>query len=275
MLTSHELPNQLLKLNEELNDFDFVLSHLYSKNCDYKYYYKYLKISNPNRLCILDNSAYELSVSGEAFNETEFLENIIDLNPDYYLVPDILMDKNETINRSINFISKYGNYIKEKTSSKPLFVPQGRSFKEFLECLDFFVVNLLDKNDNLVAIPFHNDFFLDFGRVNFGLNNIDDQYAMGRVVVMKYLNENYNLKYHLLGCHSVCEITYQSLINNIISIDTGLPVKKGIIGQGIYDDGKPDIIIDDFIDKEILESEKRLIISNINKFKLDAECISL
>ena len=58
MITNSELPNTLLHLNMELNDYDFVLYHLLKSNEKYKQWAYNQRKNHPNRMMILDNSAY-------------------------------------------------------------------------------------------------------------------------------------------------------------------------------------------------------------------------
>ena len=59
MLINSELPLTMLKENATLNEYDFVLFHLYQQHPEYRDYYKEMRRSNPKRLMIFDNSTYE------------------------------------------------------------------------------------------------------------------------------------------------------------------------------------------------------------------------
>ena len=64
--TNSELPITLLNShNETLNDFDFVLLHLYVSDPGYRKYFDQMREQHPERMMIFDNSAYEFFVKGE------------------------------------------------------------------------------------------------------------------------------------------------------------------------------------------------------------------
>ena len=114
----------------ELNDYDFVLFHLLRDNKEYRDYYFNMKRNYPERLMILDNSAYEFFVKGEELDLDEFVKWINWLMPDYYILPDYLMDREKTINSITEFMSKY-----KIECSKPLAVAQGNNSDDLLSCL--------------------------------------------------------------------------------------------------------------------------------------------
>ena len=56
MKINSELPMCLLSQNNGINEYDFVLFHLYISNKDYRNYYRNQRVLFPGRLMILDNS---------------------------------------------------------------------------------------------------------------------------------------------------------------------------------------------------------------------------
>jgi hypothetical protein len=51
-------------------------------------------------------------------------------------------------------------------------------------------------------------------------------------------------------------------------MDTGYPVKLGITECNMFEEKcKPNVIIDEFLDKKLTENQINTIISNIQKFK--------
>ena len=118
MLSNSELPLCMIKDNDRINDYDFILYHLCLKYPFYKEFFK----RKSTRLSILDNSAYEFFIKKETFDEDAFISIVEELNPSYYIVPDVLMDKTSTVE----------NYDRWKTKSifvdsKPMLIPQGRT----------------------------------------------------------------------------------------------------------------------------------------------------
>jgi hypothetical protein len=285
MKINSELPLTMLDMNMELNEYDFVLFHLYKQYPKYREYYKRMRHENPGRLMIFDNSAYEFYVKGETLDLAEYADAIIDLRPDLFILPDVLMDKDKTIDKTFKFLSQY--YFSDIIHSfafsahyipKPLAVAQGNTADELFDCL------MLYYNERLkyVAIPFHNSFYKqcpDNNAMEMFVNNMADdgghvwgtddmRYAAGRVRFVKQaellLKKFHHV--HLLGSH--CPMEKKLYGNYIKTIDTGYPVKCGIAGYELEEEPtKPDIIIDDFMTKRLSQKTKDLIIRNVNKFR--------
>ena len=272
MKFNSELPKCMFDQNIHLNDYDFVLFHLYLKDESYRNYYKELRKNHRNRVMILDNSAYEFFVSGEVLDLVKFSEAIHELVPDYYILPDVLMDKNATIEKTKEFLYKYG------VPSNPMAVVQGNSESEMLECIWIYKAMGIDS----IAIPFHNSFFKSIIPSTDILNqfiskyhyiNDDLKYAMGRIEFIKNNIENIIDMFgyvHILGSHCPYEAKwYESY--EIDSMDTGYPVKLGVAGVEYgMEKNKPNIIIDEFFDHELSNDTMELIIRNINTMKSDA-----
>ena len=129
-----------------------------------------------------------------------------------------------------------------------------------------------------IAIPFHNKFFIDMGECantnysdvfieTYKKINLDHKYALGRIQFVKNnIDLLRNFKHvHLLGSHCPLEKIFY---DDIDTMDTGYPVKCGISGYKLFKEPqKPDIIIDEFMDKELSDMTKTLIIDNINIFR--------
>lgn len=269
MLINSELPLCMLRDNENLNDYDFVLFHLYKNNKRYREYFNSLRNSNPDRLMILDNSAYEFFINNEEFNEDDFYNTILELKPDMYILPDALMDKNETIKRTEQFLKKYNIPF-----SEPIAVLQGTSVAEMLDCM--YLYNYIGVTN--IAIPFHNNFFKELGEhcnmdihfdflENYKVITDDIKYAMGRVQFMRHYGAYFEkFKHvHLLGSHCPLEKIYYK---DYHTMDTGYPVKCGYVGYELFKEShKPNIIIDEFLDKMLPEDTMELITKNVLKFK--------
>lgn len=289
--TNCELPNSMLQMNCNLNDYDFVLYHLYATNATYREYYKALRKYRPGRLMILDNSAYEFYVKGESIDEQGYRTVIEELQPDIYLLPDVLMHKDATLEASLNFaketkLSSHSAWL----GPMPMGVLQGNSVADFEECLHEYRLNDI----KCIAVPFHNDFFKKLAYEDEHLRNewrlnvselcsmhhklmtTDDDYAIGRVVFMRELkrlfDENSGYEYHtdyihMLGSHNPYEKHFIEPLQIVNSMDTGYPVKCGIAGYELgKEPGKPDIIIDEFLDEPLTKDAKKLIAMNIKKF---------
>ena len=166
-----ELPLGMLKShNTKLNDMDFVLFHLFQHYPDsYGKYYLDLSKSknNSDRIMILDNSAYEFYIKGEELDWDAYINTIYKLKPDYFILPDTLMNYQKTIEETTSFLTiDYANEIKElkeKYNIQPMAVLQGNSTLDFLNC----IMSYADLGIKSIAIPFHNSFLADdYGKVS-------------------------------------------------------------------------------------------------------------
>lgn len=292
-----ELPVKMLDRNLMVNDYDFVLFHLLETNVDYNRYFVNLRATRPDRKMILDNSAYEYYVNGQTLDWQRYVNVIRYLNPDYYILPDTLMDKTKTLSDVWEFTNKYGKILDHFDSfTQPIAVLQGNSIDDLVEC-----ARAYQKTDIVnIAIPFHNSFFRELGkdettyaglvphdriiqsfasRYNYTSEDqfTDDMwYAIGRIKFMRIF-ENYGdlynrFKYiHMLGSHCPYEVCYYCNNDKIKSMDTGYPVKCAMEGYKLFEEPhKPNIIIDDFINKSLDISEYDLIMANMCRFKKTA-----
>lgn len=282
MLTNCELPNCMLDRNIVLNDYDFVLYHLYLNNPTYREYYQRMRQEHPERMMILDNSAYEFSVNGQKLDMDAFVGCIKELKPDYYILPDVLGDFQATIDGVTEFIEKYHDifraiYMKPVNAGlpiQPLAVIQGNSYDELSTCLEYY----FNLGIGYVGIPFHLPFYKElmipddvrdvFKRYYPDTYTSDDiRYAMGRV---KWVLDNKDYlrcfsKVHFLGSHCPLEKFFYS---DYKSMDTGYLVKLGIEGITLFQEKeKPNIILDHFIDKPLDTNIKDIIETNIKLFK--------
>ena len=168
-----ELPLGMLKThNTKLNDMDFVLFHLFQHYPDsYGKYYLDLRKSKNNsdnrRIMILDNSAYEFYIKGEELDWDAYINTIYKLKPDYFILPDTLMNYQKTMEETTSFLTiDYANEIKElkeKYNIQPMAVLQGNSTLDFLNC----IMSYADLGIKSIAIPFHNSFLADdYGKVS-------------------------------------------------------------------------------------------------------------
>ena len=226
-----EYPIRYLNLDAS-TDYDFVLHHLLD-NPAYRNWYKASR-----RMKILDNSAYEYFIRGEELDVEHFIKCIEDLQPDYYLLPDVLMDKEKTI-----------QMVKDwPGTSVGIGVPvlQGNSIEDFRECLSLYK----SLGYNYIAIPFHNRFLWETadsvmtGTPDDGTASYEDlRYAVGRRILLEELSKDLEgLSVHLLGTHHPIEFT--ELPRFVKTIDTAYAVKQGVVGRGLYDQ-KAHVLIDD------------------------------
>lgn len=280
MITNCELPLCMINESNQLNDFDLVLFHLLTSNATYRQWAYDQRRVHPDRIMILDNSAYEFFIKGETLNIDAYIEYIYDLQPDYFILPDVLQDREKTMNSVNEFLIKYSfDQVEFKYAiPKAMGVIQGDSDEELIKCMSDYKQLGIDN----ICIPFHLPMFKDHEYhddvtirfqdwyenhdSNFAMS-FDMDYAIGRVqFVQKYRKELSNFNYvHFLGSHCPFEKIYYADYN---SMDTGYPVKLGIEGIELFHEQvKPNIIIDDFFEKKLSEETKNMIRKNILTFK--------
>lgn len=268
-------------MNEKLNEYDFVLYHLYKHSDEYAGYYQCLRKLKPNRLMILDNSAYEFFVSGEKLDLYDYVYTIDMLEPDLFILPDTLMDSKKTREGSLDLWNRLHNdnwnSQLEKYKRRAMGVIQGNSEEELLGMMQFYK-QLGVRN---VAIPFHLSFYKEYGgsfykeilrEMTSSCNDqmIEDaRYAAGRIEFVRkwghLLKPNFG-HVHLLGSHNPIEKIYHSSV--IDTFDTGYPVKCAMEGYELgAEPHKPDSIIDDFMHHELDEETKTLLINNVDLFR--------
>ena len=270
--TNCELPKDLIDKNIELNSMDLVLFNLYDSYEWYREYYKNLRKTHPERVMILDNSEYEYFIKGIELDLDRYCEVINELNPDYYILPDVLMDREGTMKKIDEFNRVHKDSI--KVQSIPMGVIQGNSSIDFSLCAQ----EMYEMGIKNIAIPFHNSFFKEMDVIdsikNYFKGNYQDRceddikYSMGRVAwIMGCARMLKQFDYiHVLGSHCPIEKFFYNYIVN--SMDTGYPVKCGIAGYELLKEShKPNIIIDDFLEDELDGSKKSLIVNNIEVFK--------
>lgn len=274
MLINCELPISMLQMNDELNDFDFILLHLMLSDPGYRDYYM-SRVGN-GRATILDCSAYEFYVKGQDVPLGEYRDVIEKLHPTAYILPDKLMDKERTIVQSIPFAESM-----KYNASLPIGVLQGNSVDDFVQC----AMRYYSAHIRCVAIPFHNTFFkgIDLPSAFDAFTRLsqyydtdtkammveDIQYAAGRYSTVQSIRcvlRQFDYV-HLLGSH--CPFEKALYTDGLIkSMDTGYPVKCGIAGYTLgKEPGKPNIILDDFLNDDLTDNQVKRIRNNIIKFK--------
>lgn len=231
-----EYPIGYLNLDAS-TDYDFILHHLLD-NPAYRNWYKGSPRTRgalpggSTRMKILDNSAYEYFIRGEELDVEHFIKCIEDLQPDYYLLPDVLMDKEKTLEMVKDWPGT--------TVGTPIPVLQGNSIEDFRECLSLYK----SLGYNYIAIPFHNRFLWELGGNPIMTDAPDDlRYAVGRRILLSKLSKDLEgFSVHLLGTHHPIEFT--ELPRFVKTIDTAYAVKQGVSGRGLYDQ-KAHVLIDD------------------------------
>lgn len=127
--------NPIHYLELQNSDYHLALTHLVLKYPKYAQFYK--ECREKGDFVILDNSLIEL---GEAVEIDKVLEAAEIINPNEIVLPDVFLNKNETINTVIKtlfeLVSKKGTISKYKLQV----VCHGKNDKEWKECWDTFSV---------------------------------------------------------------------------------------------------------------------------------------
>lgn len=207
-----EIPFQYLKSCALETDFDFVLAHLILEKDEvtkeYRNYYSQIKDTS-NRKMILDNGLFEL---GYAISDNDLLAAADIVRPDIIIAPDVLGDKNKTIERFVKFTE--GNKIKYGLGG----VVQGKTLAEAVECYNYFKTTSV----KCILFPFGARY------KDFECLNKDAQCMCSRIALIEYLTKNnlidLNKWHHLLGSNLPYELRYLSKYNWVTSADTSIPM---------------------------------------------------
>jgi hypothetical protein len=215
----HEAPKSIYKKISKITDIDYGLVHLMEKDPEYYKLFEWSK--KKGREIILDNSIFELGVS---FDPEKFVGWIKKLEPDWYIIPDVLEDSSNTIKQARKWKELY-----KDVPGKTIGVIQGKTYDELVECYRYFD---LDHNVDMIAISFDYSYY----ESTFQHPNKHLQWALGRANLLGRMLEegviNRGKPHHLLGIALAFEgKLYQGdQYNWIYSVDTSNPVVHCIKG---------------------------------------------
>ena len=220
MLVSHESPISMLDESRNYNDYDYALVHLFEKEPEY---YNFFKVSKTlGREVLLDNSIFEL---GHAFDAKKFAEYVLELEPTYYVVPDVLEDGYATIDKMEDWNNKGLGY---KGSGK-IGVVQGKTYDEIVDCYNY--MNK-EADVDMIAISFDYSYYTQ----SVPHPNKYVSWMLGRVKLLGDLLRdgviNQVKPHHLLGCGLPQEFQFYKHADYhwLYSLDTSNPVVHGIKG---------------------------------------------
>ena len=255
MKISHESPLCLLDRSRSYNDYDYALVHLFETEPTY---YQFFKDSVARgRHVLLDNSIFELE---EAFDAEKFAGWVLELKPDWYIVPDALEDAKKTVKQMTEWNYKYKNL-----PGKKIGVVQGKTYSQIKTCYEY-----MDKvaNVDMIAISFDYSYYTD----TISHPNKYVSWMLGRVKLLGDLLRdgiiNEDKKHHLLGCGLPQEFSFYSDYKWIYSLDTSNPVVHGIKGIEYRADGlwsKESQKLFELIN--YVPEDTNMILQNIHKFR--------
>ena len=263
MLVSHETPIEFLERSRKYNDYDYALVHLFETNPEY---YSFFKASKTlGREVLLDNSIFEL---GEAFDREKFVEYIEELEPTYYVVPDVLEDGFKTRSSFHKFCLAYGDLPGLKIG-----VVQGKTYQELVDCYKY-----MSDNADYIAISFDYSWYKSIAATKlnqYGPVDTLEKQCKGRQRFISMLQEdgiwNYDKPHHLLGCSLAKEFKHYTQEKSIRSLDTSNPVVAGILNKRYYKDigllDKPSVLLADLINADLDGEQVHNILYNVDEFK--------
>lgn len=212
---------------ERLTDYDYCLVHRYLDTPEYADYMK--NAVKKGRIVYLDNSLYEL---GSAWKQEDYANVIRELNPTYYMLPDVFTGGNENKKSQYDFLAKY-----KDLPSIPIAIPHSTSLVSLGIQLNEFCRDL--PAEAIIAIPFGDNSFKNRKDETGYFNSKDIPYeplrmALNRKMFLKTYRETLkDRKIHLLGCKSLAEFdSWNSNFDksNIVSLDTSHPVALTLEG---------------------------------------------
>lgn len=262
---SHESPISILDKSLTYNDYAYALVHLFDSHPEYYKFYKNL-VDTTDVPVLLDNSIFELK---KAFDPSKYAEWIDKLQPNYYIVPDVLESCPDTIQHWKRWCTEY----ETSTEALRIGVVQGRDWNELVRCYNF-----MKDQAEYIAISFDYSYYTYTGLV-------EDDYASNDLVrwcsgrkrfIRQLIDEGYwcwEKPHHLLGCSLAREFRYyvDNNIYNIKSCDTSNPVVAAIKGLKYNDDNglnrKPKTMLADLIETEMDDDQMELLDYNTKMFK--------
>jgi hypothetical protein len=257
--TSHESPISCLDLSLSYNDYAYALVHLFEERPEYYNFFKKIRTTT-NIPVLLDNSIFEL---GHSFDPSQYREWIYKLDPNYYIVPDVLESSSLTIDAWMEFNSEG-----IPPGPKQIGVVQGQTWTELVECYKW-----MSQHADYIAISFDYSYYQTTG---FGECKLSRMSSGRQRFIQQLIDEgiwNWSKPHHLLGCGLAREFRYyvDKNINNIKSCDTSNPVVAAIKGIPYNDEfglsEKPKTLLADLIDTELDDTQLELLDYNTKMFK--------
>ena len=261
LLVSHESPTQLFEESLNYNDYQYCLVHLMEENEEYKEWF--LTVNKRfGADVLLDNSIFEL---GESFDPKKYAYWLRKINPNYYIVPDVLEDAAGTMHQWRDWSL---NHKPAENKSLKIGVVQGKTWQELVDCYRF-----MAEEADYVAISFDYSYYKYTG---YGRDRLD-LLCSGRIrLIQDLIDKGYwewSKPHHLLGCSLAKEFGYyvDEGITNIRSCDTSNPIVAALKGLryngnlGLQE--KPSTMLCDLINAEVDEDTLELAQYNTKMFK--------
>jgi hypothetical protein len=261
IMISHETPVSLLEDSVSFNDYQYCLVHLCDEVEEYRNWFTgRFKAKYPNGEILLDNSIFELR---ESFDAEKFAVWAEKINPNYYVVPDVLEGYEGTIEKFEEFKKNYSGI-----PGAAIGVVQGKTWTEVLDCYKY-----MSEKADYIAFSFDLSMYDVTG---YGTDRLNLCVTGRQECIKRLISEgawNYNKPHHLFGCALAKEFRWyrENNIVGIRSLDTSNPVVAGI--KGIPYNGtlglteKPSQKLFTMINHEVNDDERELILYNAAKFR--------
>lgn len=261
LLVSHESPIQLFEESLQYNDYQYCLVHLMEESSEYRDWF--LTVNKRfGADVLLDNSIFEL---GEAFDPEKYAYWLREINPNYYIVPDVLEGADATIEKWTEWDLAYKP---AENKSLRIGVVQGKDWNDLIECYQF-----MSSCADYIAISFDYSYYQHTG---IGGNKLE-RWCTGRQRFIQDLIDkghwNWSKPHHLLGCSLAKEFRYYVVnnIHNIRSCDTSNPIVAALKGLRYNGDlgleEKPSTMLCDLINADVDEDVLELAQYNTDRFK--------
>jgi len=261
MLVSHESPIQLFEESLQYNDYQYCLVHLMEESDEYRDWFL-----NVNKRfgsdVLLDNSIFEL---GESFDPEKYAYWLKEINPNYYIIPDVLEDATGTMQQWQDWEQKYESV---DCKAAKIGVVQGKTWQDLINCYKF-----MSHEADYIAISFDYSYYKITG---VGYNKLE-LWCSGRQKFIQQLVDlgiwNWSKPHHLLGCSLAKEFKYyvDNRITNIRSCDTSNPIVAALKGLRYNGDlglqEKPSTMLCDLINAEVDDDVLEDVKYNTTMFK--------
>jgi hypothetical protein len=251
-LISHEIPKELFRYHDYINDYPYLLAHLLLKEYHYDGEYADFYKACVKRFgySILDNSCFELGFPVEA-------NHLIDLAKEYGVSHIVLPDAYRDFKKTMEFAEENIPKLYGKSQAKLFAVLQGKNMQEMLDCYDYY-----DSRPEIDIIG-----------INF--MRLPESNNASRHDFFKFLLSVRRIKkkIHFLGCENPGEFKLYkgSELENVYSIDTSSPIMNGWKGNRFTENGleqdKPKEKLADNLDMALTEAMRLNIAHNCKLFK--------
>lgn len=253
-LISHEIPLALIDDHQDnISDYMYVLLHKMIEDPVYAQ-----KAYDYKGMVYLDNSCFELGASLDNDLLYEYSEK---LGPTVVILPDVLGNRKETIERTFEFLDSYPH-----VSNYGMAVAQGSTPDELIECYAEFrdYRNESELDLFMIGIPF----------VFSWVEKTPAAQTAARIDLLNQMVNNRvidrNRKHHLLGTWQAQEFSQYRSFDWVYSIDTSNPIMAAIDGERYSNMGlfhKPRSTFDSVYHLTERDIDMHLLYNNVEIFR--------